>query len=129
MGEKVSFFRSAAFESLRSAVFVFCILYFIQDIDSLCDWSWWDCSIWIVFVAFLMVKFFWSCGERVCTGRWSAVDRRREVERRLSAVGALRWCVVISILVAAVVLRLKFCGPREVIDGVTWRYVVRTARR
>ena len=128
MGEKVSFFRSAAFESLRSAVFGFCILYFFQDIDSLCDLSWWDCSILIGFVAFLMVKFFWLCGERVCTGRWSAVDRRREGKRKSALVRVLGWCFVISILVAAVVLRLKFCGPREVIDGVTWRYVVKDGK-
>lgn len=128
MGEKVSFFRSAAFESLCLAVFGFCFFYFYQDIDSLRDWSWWDCSSWIVFVAFLMVKFFWSCGERVCTGRWSAVDRRREGKRKSALVRVLGWCFVISILVTAVVLRFKYSGPREVIDGVTWRYVVKDGK-
>lgn len=128
MGEKVSFFRSAAFESLCLAVFGFCFFYFYQDIDSLRDWSWWDCSSWIVFVAFLTVKFFWSCGERVCTGRWSAVDRRREGKRKSALVRVLGWCFVISILVTAVVLRFKYSGPREVIDGVTWRYVVKDGK-
>ena len=125
MSEKVSFFRSAAFDNLRAAVLTFGLTYFFQDIDSVLDWSWWEYTAVSAVGAVWLVRFFWSCGERVCTGRWSEAKLLCEGKKRTILGRVLGWCFVISILVTAVVLRFKYSGPREVIDGVTWRYVVK----
>lgn len=128
MSEKVSFFRSAAFDNLMAAVLLFGLTYFLLDIDSVLDWSRWDYSIGDVLVVVWMVKFFWLCGERVCTGRWREGKRRREGEKGTVLGCVLGWCFVILIIGTVVVLRLKFGGPHETIDGVTWRYVVKDGK-
>lgn len=119
MSEKVPFFRSTAFTNLVAAAFLFILCYTVQDIESLSDWSWWDCScVCMVGIVCSLVKFFWLCGKRVCSGRWYEEKRGRKW------ADAFGLGLMILILGIVVVLRPKLDGPRETIDGVTWRYVV-----
>ena len=120
VSEKVPFFRSTAFTNLVAVAFLFILCYTVQDIESLSDWSWWDCScVCMAGIVCSLVKFFWLCGERVRTGRWYEEKRGRKWADAFG-VG-----LMILILGIVVVLRPKLDGPRETIDGVTWRYVVK----
>lgn len=122
MSEKVTFLRSTAFENLAVAAFLFVLCYILQDIDSLSDWS----SKWSggnIIVGGWVVKFFWLCGKRVCTGRWHEEKKWGGKWRN-----AYTWGFAILILGIVIVFRPKILGPRETIDGVTWRYVVKDGK-
>ncbi len=122
MSEKVTFLRSTAFENLAVAAFLFVLYYILQDIDSLSDWS----SKWSggnIIVGGWVVKFFWLCGKRVCTGRWHEEKKWGGKWRN-----AYTWGFAILILGIVIVFRPKILGPRETIDGVTWRYVVKDGK-
>ena len=125
MSEKVPFFRSTAFTNLIIAVVLFILCYMVQDIESLSDWSWRDCScVCMVGIVCSLVRFFCSCVDRMDRGRWCAVDRAPDNpgKRVLGTVIACGlWILFLGIVI---VLRPKLRGPRETIDGVTWRYVV-----
>lgn len=89
MSEKVTFLRSTAFENLAVAAFLFVLCYILQDIDSLSDWS----SKWSggnIIVGGWVVKFFWLCGKRVCTGRWHE-EKKWGVNGGMHILGASRF--------------------------------------
>lgn len=122
MSEKVSFFRSAALESLVGAVAVIVFGNFLEDIDSPADWRWFDSLTYLILGAFWLVKFFWQCGEKVVTGRWQPAPKVSKLTKFVVLTLA-------ALFVATVfVFRSEIEGPREKIDGVTWRYVVKDGK-